>query len=132
MRKYLRGAASTGFVMTCAQMREWTGFELDELADQRGFVVAYPDGYKGNWNDCRRAAKCRHGWALRATWLRDGSPYVDHYVVKNGGHAVPQQTFRFPGRSAKRIMISMPPRRPSSSCWAHPPHQNATKRRAPR
>jgi polyhydroxybutyrate depolymerase len=26
------------------------------MADQRGFVVLYPDGYRGNWNDCRRNA----------------------------------------------------------------------------
>jgi len=28
-----------------------TGYEFDELADQHGFVVVYPDGYKHNWND---------------------------------------------------------------------------------
>ncbi len=33
-----------------------TGYEFDRLADRDGFVVAYPDGYEGNWNDCRRAA----------------------------------------------------------------------------
>ena len=45
-----------------------------------------------------------HGFARSAaatsvetyTWLRGGSPYVVHYVVKNGGHAVPQRTFSFP------------------------------------
>lgn len=35
-------------------LRRWTGYELDLLADRYGFAVAYPDGYKGNWNDCRR------------------------------------------------------------------------------
>ena len=42
-----------GTGMNAARMRQWTGYELDILADQYGFVVAYPDGYKGNWNDCR-------------------------------------------------------------------------------
>lgn len=39
-----------------AKMRQWTGYEFDELADRYGFAVLYPDGYKGGWNDCRRDA----------------------------------------------------------------------------
>ena len=39
-----------------ATMRQWTGYEFDELADQHGFAVLYPDGYQKNWNDCRRDA----------------------------------------------------------------------------
>ncbi|AMR27568.1 hypothetical protein A0257_10985 [Hymenobacter psoromatis] len=39
-----------------ATLRRWMGYELDELADRYGFAVAYPDGYRGNWNNCRRAA----------------------------------------------------------------------------
>lgn len=39
-----------------ARMRRWTGFGFDELADRYGFAVLYPDGYKVNWNDCRRDA----------------------------------------------------------------------------
>ncbi|ACU60595.1 CE1 family esterase [Chitinophaga pinensis] len=35
------------------RFREWTGYSFDQLADKHGFLVAYPDGYKGNWNDCR-------------------------------------------------------------------------------
>ncbi|WP_186774413.1 alpha/beta hydrolase family esterase [Chitinophaga pinensis] len=35
------------------RFREWTGYRFDQLADKDGFLVAYPDGYKGNWNDCR-------------------------------------------------------------------------------
>jgi polyhydroxybutyrate depolymerase len=26
------------------------------LADQHGFIVLYPDGYRRNWNDCRKNA----------------------------------------------------------------------------
>ena len=29
---------------------------IDRLADQHGFVVLYPDGYRRNWNDCRKHA----------------------------------------------------------------------------
>jgi polyhydroxybutyrate depolymerase len=45
-----------GSTLDGATMRRWTGYEFDVLADARGFNVVYPDGYKGNWNDCRRKA----------------------------------------------------------------------------
>ncbi|MGH9581000.1 MAG: alpha/beta hydrolase family esterase [Terriglobales bacterium] len=35
-----------------AQMRMWTGYGFERLADERGFAVAYPDGYEGYWNAC--------------------------------------------------------------------------------
>jgi len=38
------------------QARTGTFYRFDELADRDGFVVAYPDGFEGHWNDCRRAA----------------------------------------------------------------------------
>jgi polyhydroxybutyrate depolymerase len=37
-------------------IRAETGFGFDRLADRDGFVVAYPRGFEGNWNDCRKAA----------------------------------------------------------------------------
>ncbi|MGI4736963.1 MAG: alpha/beta hydrolase family esterase [Janthinobacterium lividum] len=43
-----------GSAMSSKAMRPYTGYVFDELADQHGFAVAYPDGYKGNWHDCRR------------------------------------------------------------------------------
>jgi len=42
--------------MDGARMRVFTGYEFDRLADQHGFVVLYPDGYRRNWNDCRKHA----------------------------------------------------------------------------
>lgn len=36
-----------------ASMREYSGYEFDQLADAHGFVVVYPDGYENTWNDCR-------------------------------------------------------------------------------
>jgi polyhydroxybutyrate depolymerase len=45
-----------GSGMDGAKMRAWTGYEFDHMADQPGFVVLYPDGYKHNWNDCRKNA----------------------------------------------------------------------------
>ena len=37
------------------RMRRALYFELDRLADEHGFVVVYPDGYRNHWNDCRQA-----------------------------------------------------------------------------
>ena len=39
-----------GSGMDGARMRVCTGYEFDCLADRHGFVVLYPDGYRGNWN----------------------------------------------------------------------------------
>lgn len=39
-----------------AQMRRISGYGFDRLAAQEGFLVAYPDGFEGHWNDCRKAA----------------------------------------------------------------------------
>jgi polyhydroxybutyrate depolymerase len=39
-----------------ASMRERIRGSLEPLAEERGFLVAYPDGYRGNWNDCRARA----------------------------------------------------------------------------
>lgn len=40
------------------------GYDFDRLADENGFLVAYPQGVEGNWNDCRvtqaNAAKRQH------------------------------------------------------------------------
>lgn len=38
------------------QARAGFGYEWDRLADEHGFVVAYPEGFEGHWNDCRAAA----------------------------------------------------------------------------
>src|SRR5271156_2990007 len=45
-----------GSGMDGKKMRKWAGYEFDRLADRQGFAVVYPDGYRGNWNDCRRNA----------------------------------------------------------------------------
>jgi poly(3-hydroxybutyrate) depolymerase len=34
-------------------MRAFSGNVFDELVLEHGFVVVYPDGYKGHWNDAR-------------------------------------------------------------------------------
>jgi polyhydroxybutyrate depolymerase len=35
-----------------ADMRKWTGYGFERLADEHGFAVVYPDGYQGFWNAC--------------------------------------------------------------------------------
>jgi poly(3-hydroxybutyrate) depolymerase len=47
----LHGASGDG-----ALMRALAGGTLERMAREAGLVVAYPDGWKGAWNDCRRAA----------------------------------------------------------------------------
>ncbi|QKE64266.1 dienelactone hydrolase family protein [Aquipseudomonas campi] len=45
-----------GSLQTIADIRTFTGYQFERLADQHGFIVVYPQGYERNWNDCRRAA----------------------------------------------------------------------------
>lgn len=37
-------------------MRRDSGYGFDALADRDGFLVLYPDGFEGHWNDCRKVA----------------------------------------------------------------------------
>ena len=37
-----------------AQMRRASAYRFEQLADEHGFIVVYPEGYEGHWNDCRR------------------------------------------------------------------------------
>ena len=45
-----------GSMQDASGMRGATGYGFDTLAAREGFIVVYPDGYKGNWHDCRTAA----------------------------------------------------------------------------
>lgn len=47
----LHGSMSNG-----EAIRRQTQYGFDRLADAHGFVVAYPDGFDGHWNDCRKIA----------------------------------------------------------------------------
>lgn len=44
----LHGSMGTG-----EQAREVFGYDFDMLADRQGFIVVYPQGYEGHWNDCK-------------------------------------------------------------------------------
>jgi polyhydroxybutyrate depolymerase len=43
----MHGTAQSG-----ADMRKWTGYGFERLADEHGFALVYPDGYQGYWNAC--------------------------------------------------------------------------------
>ena len=47
----LHGSSANG-----AMMRKLSHYQFDALADSKGVIVVYPDGYKGYWNDCRKSA----------------------------------------------------------------------------
>ena len=47
----LHGSNGTG-----DQIRKAIAYEFDILADNKGFLVVYPDGYEKHWNDCRESA----------------------------------------------------------------------------
>lgn len=45
-----------GSLQTIEDMRTFTGYQFERLAEQNGFIVVYPQGFENNWNDCRRSA----------------------------------------------------------------------------
>ncbi len=44
-----------GSGMTGEGMRSATERSFDQLADRKGFLLVYPNGYQNTWNDCRKA-----------------------------------------------------------------------------
>lgn len=96
-----------------AMMRRSTAFQFDKLADQKGIVVVYPDGYKKFWNDCRKSAD----YAANVEAVDDPAffaamidYFVQHYRVdasrvyaiggSNGGHMVYRLGLEMPYRFA--------------------------------
>ncbi|MBD9425193.1 polyhydroxybutyrate depolymerase [Pseudomonas sp. PDM15] len=45
-----------GSLQSIADIRTYSAYAFERLADEHGFIVVYPQGFKNNWNDCRRAA----------------------------------------------------------------------------
>jgi len=95
-----------GSAMDGATMRRWTGYEFDRLADRDGFAVLYPDGYKKNWNDCRRNAT----YSARLENVDDLGFFrllIDRFVSEKG--VDPRQVFVFGyssgGQMAHRLAI---------------------------
>ncbi len=109
-----------------------TGYGFDRLADRDGFVLAYPQGHDGNWNDCRRTADFsarRLGVddvaffdALVARLVRElGVDPARVYVVglSNGGHFVYRLALERPDRIAgAAVFAASLPTRDNSICAA--------------
>ena len=45
-----------GSMQNINDIRVASGYEFERLAEQHGFLLIYPQGYKNNWNDCRKTA----------------------------------------------------------------------------
>ena len=43
-----------GSMGNARQMRRASSYRFEQLADEHGFIVVYPEGYEGHWNDCRK------------------------------------------------------------------------------
>jgi polyhydroxybutyrate depolymerase len=98
-----------GSVMDGETMRRWTGYEFDRLADRDGFIVLYPDGYKRNWNDCRRDA----AYPARLENVDDIGFFrrlIEHFVSKMGIDPGKVYAFGYSsgGQMAHRLAIEMP------------------------
>jgi polyhydroxybutyrate depolymerase len=45
-----------GSLQSVNDIRKFTAYEFELLADEHSFILVYPAGYKNNWNDCRATA----------------------------------------------------------------------------
>lgn len=45
-----------GSLQSINDIRRFSAYEFEQLADEHGFIVVYPQGFERNWNDCRRTA----------------------------------------------------------------------------
>jgi polyhydroxybutyrate depolymerase len=120
---------------TAQQARQAFAYDFDVLADQHGFVVAYPNGVEGHWNEAKVkgpfAAKREHvddvGF-LRALVDELGNRYiVDRsrvYVtgVSNGGSMVLRLALETPdfARAYASVVSSVPA---LGNMGASPKHQ---------
>jgi polyhydroxybutyrate depolymerase len=43
-----------GSMGNARRMRRASAYRFEQLADENGFIVVYPEGYEGHWNDCRK------------------------------------------------------------------------------
>jgi polyhydroxybutyrate depolymerase len=45
-----------GSLQTLDDIRTFSAYQFERLADEHGFIVVYPQGVERNWNDCRAVA----------------------------------------------------------------------------
>jgi polyhydroxybutyrate depolymerase len=112
-----------GSMGNAEQMRRGTGYAFERLADRHGFVVAYPEGYEGHWNDCRKEAsfaarrlRIDDVGYLRALVGRFRSEYgvdstrVYAVGVSNGGHMIYRLALEAPDlvRAVAAVAANLP------------------------
>lgn len=100
-----------GSAQESEEIRMWTGYEFDRLADLHKFAVVYPVGFGGNWNDCRKNVM----YPARAQNIDDKglvAALIDHFHetagidprhvfamgFSNGGHFVYRLALEMPDR----------------------------------
>ncbi len=94
---------------TSEGMREATGFDFEYLAQEKGFLVVYPQGYKNFWNDCRASADYEAnlldiddiGYYRTVINLieKDFGINKNHIIstgISNGGHMVYKLAYEIP------------------------------------
>jgi polyhydroxybutyrate depolymerase len=72
-----------GATNEAGQMRELTGYGFEQLADQYGFLVVYPQGFEKHWNDCRKQAP----YAAKRLRIDDVGfvrALIDHFHTSHG------------------------------------------------
>jgi polyhydroxybutyrate depolymerase len=94
------------------QARRAFAYEFDRLAEAHGFLVAYPDGFERNWNDCRRAIDSDEAHNQDVDDLGFVARLIDHLSqtdgvdparvfatgVSNGGHMTLRLALETPDR----------------------------------
>ena len=104
-------------------MRRAMYFEFDRLADEHGFVVVYPNGYRNHWNDCRKSGAydakreniddpgfVRAMLSYLQEEYRVDATKVFAVGMSNGGHLAYRLALEMPDmvRGAVAIAASMP------------------------
>lgn len=89
------------------QMRRYTGYEFERLADAHGFIVVYPEGYLRYWNDARR----KGNWPAKTLgvddvgFLRD---LVQHVHEEHGRGPVFAAGYSNGGHMCFRLALEAP------------------------
>jgi polyhydroxybutyrate depolymerase len=100
-----------GATQNAERMRVSTGYEFERLADEHGFVVIFPNGYKNHWNDCRKAAS----YSARRKNINDGA-FIQALIERFHSTLGADQTRVFVmgysngGHMAYRLALEMPER----------------------
>jgi polyhydroxybutyrate depolymerase len=125
-----------GQLMTGDMMRKMTGYEFDAAADKQHFAVLYPDGFRRNWDDCRKdheeSARLEHiddSGFIRALIAREAADRgIDPHKVfavgfSNGGNMAMDLAEQSPSpMAAVAVFAASLPTRDVSDC----PQKTAT------